>query len=74
MSCWPGGALLPLRRIAQLVAQAPAASMGLAHRKGRIAVGLDADLAPVGTGRLCPDGSVADQRNPDGDYFGSTPV
>jgi dihydroorotase-like cyclic amidohydrolase len=41
---------LPLGRIAQLVAQAPAAAMGLAHRKGRIAVGLDADLALVDVG------------------------
>ena len=38
---------LPLGRIAELVAQAPAAAMGLSHRKGRIAVGLDADLAIV---------------------------
>lgn len=38
---------LPLGRIAELTAQAPAAAMGLSHRKGRIAVGLDADLAVV---------------------------
>ena len=38
---------LPLGRIADLVAQAPAQAMGLAHRKGRIAVGLDADVAVV---------------------------
>jgi dihydroorotase-like cyclic amidohydrolase len=38
---------LPLGRIAALAAQAPAAAMGLSHRKGRIAVGLDADLAIV---------------------------
>jgi dihydroorotase-like cyclic amidohydrolase len=38
---------LPLGRIADLVAHAPAAAMGLSHRKGRIAVGLDADLAIV---------------------------
>ncbi len=41
---------LPLGRIAQLVAEAPAAAMGLSHRKGRIAVGLDADLAIVDVG------------------------
>lgn len=38
---------LPLGRIAELTAQAPAAAMGLSHRKGRIAIGLDADLAVV---------------------------
>jgi dihydroorotase-like cyclic amidohydrolase len=38
---------LPLGRIADLVAHAPARAMGLAHRKGRIAIGLDADLAIV---------------------------
>jgi dihydroorotase-like cyclic amidohydrolase len=41
---------LPLGRIAELVAQAPAAAMGLSHRKGRLAVGLDADLALVDVG------------------------
>jgi dihydropyrimidinase len=41
---------LPLRRIAELTAQAPAAAMGLSHRKGRIAAGLDADLAIVDVG------------------------
>jgi dihydropyrimidinase len=41
---------LPLGRIAELVAEAPAAAMGLAHCKGRIAVGLDADLAIVDVG------------------------
>src|SRR5262249_54144563 len=41
---------LPLGRIAQLLAEAPAAAMGLSHRKGRIAVGLDADLAIVDVG------------------------
>jgi dihydropyrimidinase len=41
---------LPLRRIAQLTAQAPAEAMGLSHRKGRIAAGLDADLAIVDVG------------------------
>jgi dihydropyrimidinase len=38
---------LPLGRIADLVAHNPATAMGLAHRKGRIAVGLDADFAIV---------------------------
>jgi dihydroorotase-like cyclic amidohydrolase len=38
---------LPLGRIADLVAHTPARAMGLAHRKGRIAVGLDADFAIV---------------------------
>jgi dihydropyrimidinase len=38
---------LPLGRIAELVAHAPADAMGLSHRKGRIAVGLDADFAVV---------------------------
>jgi dihydroorotase-like cyclic amidohydrolase len=38
---------LPLGRIADLVAHNPAHAMGLAHRKGRIAVGLDADFAVV---------------------------
>ena len=37
---------LPLGRVAELLASDPAAAMGLA-RKGRIAVGLDADLAIV---------------------------
>ena len=46
---------MPLGRIATLLAGAPAAAMGLAHRKGRIAVGLDADLAIVDLDReyLC---------------------
>jgi dihydropyrimidinase len=38
---------IPLGRIATLLSSAPADAMGLAHRKGRIAVGLDADLAIV---------------------------
>ena len=38
---------LPLGRIADLVSHNPADAMGLAHRKGRIAVGLDADFAIV---------------------------
>ena len=41
---------LSLCRIAELSAQAPAAAMGLSHRKGRIAAGLDADLAIVDVG------------------------
>ena len=41
---------LSLGRIAELTAQAPAAAMGLSHRKGRIGVGLDADLALVDVG------------------------
>jgi dihydroorotase (multifunctional complex type) len=38
---------IPLGRIADLLSSAPADAMGLHHRKGRIAVGLDADLAIV---------------------------
>jgi dihydroorotase-like cyclic amidohydrolase len=38
---------LPLGLIADLVAHTPADAMGLAHRKGRIATGLDADFAIV---------------------------
>ena len=38
---------LPLGRLAALTATNPAAAMGLADRKGRIAPGLDADLAVV---------------------------
>jgi dihydroorotase-like cyclic amidohydrolase len=38
---------IPLGRIAALLSSAPADAMGLHHRKGRIAVGLDADLAIV---------------------------
>jgi dihydroorotase-like cyclic amidohydrolase len=38
---------LPLGRVASLLSSAPADAMGLGHRKGRIAVGLDADLAVV---------------------------
>jgi dihydropyrimidinase len=38
---------VPLRRIAELTAANPARLMGLAHRKGGIAAGLDADLAIV---------------------------
>jgi len=41
---------LPLGRIADLVAHNPASAMGLSHRKGRIAVGLDADFAIVDVG------------------------
>jgi dihydropyrimidinase len=42
---------LPLGRIASLLASTPADAMGISHRKGRIAVGLDADLAIVDLGR-----------------------
>ena len=38
---------MQLGRIATLLASAPADAMGLSHRKGRIEVGLDADLAIV---------------------------
>jgi dihydropyrimidinase len=41
------GRKIPLGRIADVTAHAPAAAMGLAHSKGRIAVGLDADFAIV---------------------------
>lgn len=46
---------LPLGRIASLLSAAPADAMGLRHCKGRIAVGLDADLAVVDLDReyLC---------------------
>jgi len=42
---------VPLGRIASLLSDTPAKAMGLSHRKGRIAVGLDADLAIVDLGR-----------------------
>jgi dihydropyrimidinase len=38
---------IPLGQIASLLSSAPAEAMGLRHCKGRIAVGLDADLAIV---------------------------
>jgi dihydropyrimidinase len=38
---------IPLGRIAELLSSGPADAMGLHHRKGRIAVGLDADLAII---------------------------
>ena len=44
---------IPLGRIAQLLSSAPAGAMGLHHRKGRIAVGLDADLAIIDLDASC---------------------
>lgn len=38
---------IPLLRIVQLLSEKPAQIMGLGHRKGRISVGMDADLAIV---------------------------
>jgi len=38
---------LPLHQVASLLCEKPATVMGLSHRKGRIALGLDADLAIV---------------------------
>jgi dihydropyrimidinase/allantoinase len=38
---------IPLGRIAELLSSTPADTMGLHHRKGRVAVGFDADLAIV---------------------------
>ena len=38
---------IPLGRIVELLSSAPADAMGLHHRKGRIAVGLDADFVIV---------------------------
>ena len=42
---------IPLRRIVSLLSEKPAAAMGLADRKGRIAVGHDADFAIVDLGK-----------------------
>ena len=41
---------LPLARIVELLSENPARIMGLGHRKGRIALGMDADLALVDLG------------------------
>jgi len=41
--------LLPIQRVVELVASAPAAILGIADRKGRLAVGMDADLVVVDT-------------------------
>jgi len=45
---------LPLGRVVTLLASAPADAMGLSHCKGRIEVGLDADLAIVDLEREYP--------------------
>jgi dihydropyrimidinase len=45
---------IPLGRVAALLSGAPAEAMGLRNRKGRIAVGLDADLAIVDLEREYP--------------------
>jgi dihydropyrimidinase len=45
---------IPLGRVAVLLSGAPAEAMGLRDRKGRIAVGLDADLAIVDLEREYP--------------------
>jgi dihydropyrimidinase len=45
---------IPLGRIATLLSSAPADAMGLAHCKGRIEVGLDADFAIVDLEREYP--------------------
>jgi dihydroorotase (multifunctional complex type) len=45
---------MPLGRIVTLLASAPADAMGLSHCKGRIEVGLDADLAIVDLEREYP--------------------
>ena len=45
------GRKMSLGRIATLLSSAPAEAMGLRHRKGRIGVGLDADLAIIDLNR-----------------------
>jgi dihydropyrimidinase len=45
------GREMSLGRIATLLSSAPAEAMGLRHRKGRIGVGLDADLAIIDLNR-----------------------
>jgi dihydropyrimidinase len=45
---------IPLGRVAALLSGAPAEAMGLRNRKGRIAIGLDADLAIVDLEREYP--------------------